>query len=214
MYLRLVYMDKTLIRGDVTELRGLLAFQSRGYYCSVPFSGSCRYDLVADIDHYLLRIQCKSSVYHEDLGVLAMGAKRTTTNTKKTINYLYSKDEIDYFYTYHDNYDFLIPVTDVNTGIYLRLKPPKNYVQHQINAAADYLFDNVITSVKQRTPINHYSNNYIVSLDPATNIEQSWSQEELLAKYTQRQINYIKECAWKKKMGYGLLWKFKEFPTL
>lgn len=49
-------MDSTLIRGDVNELQCILDFQKRGYYCSIPFSGSCRYDVIADIDGKLCRI--------------------------------------------------------------------------------------------------------------------------------------------------------------
>ena len=50
-------MDNTLIRGDVNELQCILDFQKRGYYCSIPFSGSCRYDLIVDINDKLYKIQ-------------------------------------------------------------------------------------------------------------------------------------------------------------
>lgn len=101
-------MDETLVRGDVVELQCILDFQKRGYYCSIPFSGSCRYDVVVDINGKLLRIQCKSSTYHED--TLHMSCCRQTTNTQTTIRYKYTSDEIDFFYTTWNGYGFLIPV--------------------------------------------------------------------------------------------------------
>ena len=77
-------MDETLIRGDVNELQCILDFQKRGYYCSIPFSGSCRYDVVVDINNHLYRIQCKSAAYHSEDGTLRISTTRSTTNTQKT----------------------------------------------------------------------------------------------------------------------------------
>lgn len=146
-------MNETLIRGDINELQCILDFQKRGYYCSIPFSGSCRYDLIVDIDDKLYKIQCKSSAYSEDEGVLKMSATRSTTNTQKTVRYTYSKDEVDYFYTSWNNYGFLIPINEVSTEKYLRVKPPKTGIQSTMSIASDYLIDNVIEAIKTQTPI-------------------------------------------------------------
>ena len=141
-------MDNTLIRGDVNELQCILDFQKRGYYCSIPFSGSCRYDVIADIDGKLCRIQCKSSTYNREEGTLKFSATRQTTNTKQTIRYTYSEEEIDYFYTSWENYGFLIPVSEVSTSKYLRVASPKQGIQETMSIAADYLIDNVIIAIK------------------------------------------------------------------
>lgn len=146
-------MDDTLIRGDVVELQCVLAFQERGYYCSIPFSGSCRYDVVVDIENKLYRIQCKSSSYHEEDGVLVMDATRSTTNTKKTTRHKYTKDEIDYFFTSWKNYCFLIPVEEVSTVKFLRVRSPKQGLQEQMSIASDYLIDNVIDAIKNNEEI-------------------------------------------------------------
>ena len=42
---QILIVDNNLIRGDINELQCILDFQKRGYYCSIPFSKSCRYDL-------------------------------------------------------------------------------------------------------------------------------------------------------------------------
>lgn len=205
-------MDKTLIRGDVNELQCILDFQKRGYYCSIPFSGSCRYDVIVDINNYLCRIQCKSSSYKEDDGVLVMNATRQTTNTSQTIRYKYTKEEIDYFYTSWNNYSFLIPVEEVSTSKYLRIKEPKNGIQETMSLASDYLLDNVLESIINQTPIKKYRDNRIISIE--NGVEKLWTTEELNNQYNERQIRYIKECIMKNGIAYKIKWKYKEFPVL
>lgn len=205
-------MDETLIRGDVNELQCILDFQKRGYYCSIPFSGSCRYDVVVDINNHLYRIQCKSSAYHEEDGTLRMSATRQTTNTITTTRYKYSKEEIDYFYTSWKEYGFLIPVEEVSTNKYLRVKEPKNGIQESMSLANDYLIDNVIESIINQTPIKKYKDNRIISIQ--NGVEKLWTTEELNNQYNERQIRYIKECIMKNGMAYKIKWKYKEFPAL
>lgn len=206
-------MDETLIRGDINELQCILDFQKRGYYCSIPFSGSCRYDVIVDINSKLLRIQCKSSTFHEEDGTLRINTTRSTTNTKETIRYTYSKNEIDYFYTSWKQYGFLIPVEETSTGKYLRVNIPKQGIQSSMSIAADYLIDNVIKSIINDLPIEKYVDNRIISIDE-DNKEKLWSSEELLNKYNERQIRYIKEKIMKGETAYNLKWRYKEFPVL
>lgn len=204
-------MEETLIRGDVVELQCILDFQKRGYYCSIPFSGSCRYDVVADVNGKLLRIQCKSSTYHED--TLHMSCCRQTTNTHSTTKYKYTSDEIDFFYTTWNGYGFLIPVQEVSTGKYLRLKEPLNGIQETMNIAADYLLDNVLDAIISHQPIKRYVENRFISIDK-NGKEKEWKASELKSKYNDRQIRYIKEAIRENKMAYEMKWKFKEFPSL
>lgn len=206
-------MDNTLIRGDINELQCILDFQKRGYYCSIPFSGSCRYDLIVDINDKLYKIQCKASSYSEDEGVLKMSATRSTTNTQRTIKYTYSEKEVDYFYTSWKEYGFLIPINEVSTEKYLRVKPPKNGIQSTMSIASDYLIDNVIQSITTQTPIKKYFNNRFISYSDLEE-EKLWTEEELKQQFDDRQIRYIKESISKNKMAYNYYWKYKEFPVL
>lgn len=206
-------MDETLIRGDINELQCILDFQKRGYYCSIPFSGSCRYDLIVDINDKLYKIQCKASSYSEDEGVLKMSATRSTTNTQRTIKYTYSENEVDYFYTSWKEYGFLIPINEVSTEKYLRVKPPKNGIQSTMSIASDYLMDNVIQSITTQTPIKKYFNNRFISYSDLEE-EKLWTEEELKQQFDDRQIRYIKESISKNKMAYNYYWKYKEFPVL
>ena len=206
-------MDNALIRGDINELQCILDFQKRGYYCSIPFSGSCRYDLIVDINDKLYKIQCKASSYSEDEGALKMSATRSTTNTQKTTRYTYSEKEVDYFYTSWKEYGFLIPINEVSTGKCLRIKPPKNGIQSTMSIASDYLIDNVIQSIITQTPIKKYSDNRFISYSDLEE-EKLWTAEELKQKFDDRQMRYIKESISKNKMAYNYYWKYKEFPVL
>lgn len=206
-------MDSTLIHGDINELQCILDFQKRGYYCSIPFSSSCRYDVVVDINNCLYRIQCKASTFNEIEGVIIMHALRQTTNTKGTIKYAYSKNEIDYFYTSWNNYGFLIPVEEVSTAKYLRVKEPKNGIQETMSIASDYLLDNVINSILNKNPILKYRDNRFISINEFGQ-EKVWSLEELKTCYSDRQIRYIKEQIMKNGIAYNIKWRYKEFPAL
>lgn len=206
-------MDSTLIHGDINELQCILDFQKRGYYCSIPFSGSCRYDVVVDINNYLYRIQCKASSFNQDEGVIKIYTTHQTTNTKGTTRYTYSKDEIDYFYTSWNNYSFLIPIEEVSTAKQLRVKEPKNGIQESMSIAADYLLDNVINSILNKTPILKYRDNRFISIDNS-GIEKLWTLNELKTIYNDRQIRYIKEQIMKNGVAYNIKWRYKEFPTL
>ena len=206
-------MDETLIRGDVNELQCILDFQKRGYYCSIPFSGSCRYDVIVDINHKLYKIQCKSSCFHEDDGTLRFCATRQTTNTKKTTSYKYTEDEVDYFYTSWNGYSFLIPIQETSTAKYLRVKKPLSGVQETMSIGSDYLIDNVINSIKENSPIQKYINNRIISIEE-NGEEKLWNQLDLLKIYNDRQIKYIKGKIMKDGIAYNKKWKYKEFPEL
>lgn len=207
--------DKTLIAGDVNEIKCILAFEERGYYTSIPFSGSSRYDVIADIEGKLIRIQCKSSHFYKgDESCIIFDATRSTTNTQKTVRYQYTKEEIDYFYTHFNGYDFLIPVEETSTSKILRFQLPKNNQVEQINVASDYLLDNVLNSIINETPIKRYIDSYIISTDLNTGEIKEWSYEELLKNYSERQFRYIKEAINMEKNAYNKKWIRKEFPTL
>ena len=142
-----------------------------------------------------------------------MSATRSTTNTQKTVRYTYSKDEVDYFYTSWNNYGFLIPINEVSTEKYLRVKPPKTGIQSTMSIASDYLIDNVIEAIKTQTPIQKYIDNRFISYSDLE-AEKVWTTHELEQTFDARQIRYIKESIAKNKMAYNYYWRYKEFPIL
>ena len=204
-------MYETQIKGDTNELRCILDFQKRGFYCSLPFSGSCVYDMIVDINDKLYKIQCKSSAYRN--GSLTVNLQRQTTNTKETVKYCYKTSEVNYFYTSYNNFSFLVPNTGKYTTLYLRVDKPKSAFLDTINVASDYLFDNVIDSILNEKKINKFIDRRIQSIDDFGNIKV-WTREELHKTYSSKQIYYIKDCIAKQKRAYGLKWVALEFPDI
>lgn len=207
--------EQTLIKGDVNELRCMLAFEEKGYCVSIPFDGSSKYDFIADVEGKLLRIQCKSSHYYKDDASIAFSCTCSTTNTQKTTRHSYSKEQIDYFMTAFNSYVFLIPVEETSGAEkILRLKEPKNNQVETINVASDYLFDNVLCSILNETPIKRFIDSYIKSVDKDGAVEEVWSYDRLKTVYNDRQIRYIKEAMRMDKMAYNKFWFREEFPNL
>lgn len=206
--------EQTLIKGDVNELRCMLAFEEKGYCVSIPFDGSSKYDFIADVEGKLLRIQCKSSHFYNDDTSISFSCTCSTTNTQKTTRHFYSKEQIDYFMTVFNAYTFLVPVEETSgSEKILRLKEPKNNQVEIINVASDYLFDNVLHSILNGTPIERFIDSYIKSVDK-NGVEEVWSYNRLKAVYNNRQIRYIKEAMRMNKMAYNKFWFRKEFPNL
>lgn len=212
---KFIMKDYTLIRGDLTEAKCIEDCIKRGYEVSLPFSGSSRYDVIADIDGKLIRIQCKASTFHEETGTLSINTTRSTTNTKGTKRHEYSEKEIDYFYTNYCQYGFLIPVNETSTGKILRFTPPPNNQIEAINVANDQLIDNVIDSIKNNKPIKKYIDSYIYSVDIVTGEKKEWRWKEITKKYNKRQISYIKQLLnHPEKTAYRKRWFSREFPSL
>lgn len=206
--------NETLIKGDVNELRCMLAFEEKGYCVSIPFDGSSKYDFIADVEGKLLRIQCKSSHYYKDDASIEFSCSCSTTNTKKTTRHSYSKEQIDYFMTAFNSYVFLVPIEETaGVAKILRLKEPKNNQIETINIASDYLFDNVLYSILNGAPIRRFIDTYIKSID-ANGQEEIWSYDKLKTVYNNGQIRYIKEAMRMNKMAYNKFWLREEFPNL
>lgn len=113
--------------GDTVELKCITKFIEMGYYCSIPYGNSAKYDFIADIDGKLLRMQCKKSSYVQRNGVIneksiIIHTCHQTTNTKCTKRSKYTDFEIDYFCTWFDNKVYVIPVNECGLSKTLNLE--------------------------------------------------------------------------------------------
>ena len=57
--LHYVVVRTTQRKGDIATSRAVATFTAMGYDVSVPLTDSAAYDLVVDVGHQLLRVQCK-----------------------------------------------------------------------------------------------------------------------------------------------------------
>jgi hypothetical protein len=93
-------------------------FLDRGYVPSIPLEPT-RYDLVAESDEGLKRVQIKSTNYQDDYGVWTVHVHRTKYDAGKQVQgsagkrrvVSYTKDEVDYFFIVTgDLTKYLIPI--------------------------------------------------------------------------------------------------------
>ena len=105
-------MDNSLKKGLMTELECQQSFIRLGYSISVPLGNFDKYDMIADVNGHLIRIQCKSATYDEKNDYISFNCRSVTTNTKKTNRHSYSRDEIDYFATSWNGKVYLVPVDE------------------------------------------------------------------------------------------------------
>ena len=71
-----------------------------------------------------------------------------TTNTKRTTRYLYSKDDIDYFYTYFQGQGYLVSIEEATGSTFRwRYEYPSTNQKAGIHIADEYKIQEVINSL-------------------------------------------------------------------
>ena len=126
-------------KGNLTELQCLTAFYEHGCHVSVPFGENSRYDMIADVDRKLIRVQVKtSSIKKGDLNAIEFSCRSSHVNSTGVKNIRYNADEIDYFATYWKGKCYLIPVSECSATKTLRFAPPKNGQRTGITFAEEY----------------------------------------------------------------------------
>lgn len=131
-------MNEMKQKGLLTEIHCQLAFTELGFLVMIPQSEDSRYDFVVDVQGKFLRIQCKTASISQDGSCISFSCRSTRSTTQENISRKYSKDEIDYFYTYYWGKSYLIPVEECSGEKTLRFIPPKSGQLAKINFAEDY----------------------------------------------------------------------------
>lgn len=152
-------MDITLQKGMLTEIRCIEKFIELGYFCSVPYGDSCKYDVIVDIDNVLYRIQCKSSTWAKDTVeekvAFVMNTNHTTVNTTGVKRYTYNVTEVDFFYTYFEGKHYLVPISEVEGKSTFRFRYLKN-IGHQranIHIAEEYEVEAILSKMLQKEEV-------------------------------------------------------------
>lgn len=152
-------MDNTLQKGMLTELRCIEKFIELGYFCSIPYGDSCKYDIIVDINNKLYRIQCKSSTWAKDTATtnvaFVMSTNHTTTNTTGVKRFTYNSEQVDYFYTYFEGEHYLVPIAEVEGKSTFRFRYSK-YLGNQkanVHIAEDYQIENIISKLLEKEEV-------------------------------------------------------------
>jgi hypothetical protein len=118
--------------GTVTEARILAALVSRGLNVLVPFGQGLPYDLVVEKDGKFQRVQCKT-------GALRSGVVQFNTSSDDHDNYEGLVDVFAVFCPQNEKvYWVPIGAAGKQTGMYLRIDPPKNGQTRNIRYAKEF----------------------------------------------------------------------------
>lgn len=128
--------------GEITESIVLAKLIEIGYECLIPWGHDHRYDIAIDDDGKLIRIQCKTARYLEEIGCIAFNTSITYARVggKSHIRKGY-KGEVDYFGVYSPDTGkvYLVPIEDApECSMHLRLQPARNNQQKGVKWAKDY----------------------------------------------------------------------------
>jgi hypothetical protein len=134
-------------KGAIAELELTAAAARLGVVVSRPLLEGRRYDLIFDIDHRLLRVQCKWGAQRGDLIVVRTSTSRHTP--RGYIRTTYSAEEIDAIaiYCHPLNRCFLLPIEELagQSYLHLRLAPARNNQRALVRMADDYDIAKMIT---------------------------------------------------------------------
>jgi len=133
-------------KGNIGEAIALAKFVELGIQVSVPFGDNARYDLIAEFNGKLNKIQIKYCSQITENNSISCPCSSSTYHTKYGIHHTY-ESEVDYmcFYLAPWNEIVLIPIEVIGNRkvIQIRKDLPKNK-QSNITLASDYSFEKTL----------------------------------------------------------------------
>ena len=101
-------------KGNIGESRILWEFVKRGIQVSIPFGDNARYDLVADFNGKLNKIQIKYCDQQIINGSIVLPCSSSTNHTTNK-HYTTYKNDVDYFAFYIPKWDvpLLVPIEEI-----------------------------------------------------------------------------------------------------
>ena len=137
-------------KGDLAELKVAADMIERGCRLSIPFGEDCDYDLIADYEGRLHRVQVK---FTESDGshIVNRCSSHSLTNGKVKQTKHYTAEMVDWIAVYDRTSDrcYYCPSSELGAGrsaLSLRLTPARNGQRLGIRDAGDYVNPNFGTS--------------------------------------------------------------------
>lgn len=129
-------------KGNLAELKVAADLANRGCCISIPFGEDCDYDLVADFEGILHRVQVK---YTKSNGQIILMRCRSHSLTKGKVRQTkyYTAEMVDWIAVYDQTSDrcYYLPASELGSGksyLHLRLVPTRNGQRIGIRNACDY----------------------------------------------------------------------------
>lgn len=143
---------RTKDQGILGEGQAIAKFVEYGIPISLPFGDNASYDLIADFNGKLNKIQVKTSTQVTD-GRTIFELVKKRINSGESIRKRYTASEVDYYvlYSLPRKTMYLVPFEKTNGAgqFSIRFIPPKNSQTHGINMEKDYLIDTVLEKIIQ-----------------------------------------------------------------
>lgn len=134
-------------KGNIGEALALAEFVKRGIQVSIPFGDNARYDLIADFNGKLQKIQVKYCGQEENINHSIICPCASSTNHTTNKHYTTYENDIDYFVFYLAQWEklLLVPIADIGSkkSIAFRMIKPLNN-QSNCTLVNDYLFDKIL----------------------------------------------------------------------
>lgn len=134
-------------KGNIGESIVLAEFIKRGIQVSIPFGDNARYDLIAEFNGKLNKIQVKYCNQLNDTGSVSCPCASSTNHTTNKHLSTYEND-VDYMCFYLACWDIItiVPIEQIGTKktISFRLDKPKTTNQFSVNLVEDYSFDKIL----------------------------------------------------------------------
>lgn len=134
-------------KGNIGESIVLAEFVKRGIQVSIPFGDNARYDLIAEFNGKLNKIQVKYCNQLSTTGSVSCPCASSTNHTTNKHLSTYEND-VDYICFYLACWDIvtIVPIEQIGTKktISFRLDKPKTTNQFNINLVEDYSFDKIL----------------------------------------------------------------------
>jgi hypothetical protein len=134
-------MLSSAAKGAIAEAEITAAAVELGLQVLRPIQEGCRYDLVLDLGHRFLRVQCKWAKRDGDVIVVRARTARHSP-TRGHVFSTYCADEIDGIAAFCQDTDacYWIPIEEISgkANLHLRLAPARNHQTIGLHFATDY----------------------------------------------------------------------------
>lgn len=129
--------------GDLAELKVACDLRERGCKLSIPFGEDCDYDLIADYEGVLHRVQVKYT-RSDGRRVIVRCRSHSLTNGKVRKTKQYTAATVDWIAAFDATSErcFYCPSSELGDGravLHLRLMPARNGQRLGVRDASDYL---------------------------------------------------------------------------
>jgi hypothetical protein len=93
----------TKLKADIAESAVITELLKRGFKVLKPMGDRLPYDLAADLNNKLIRIQVKSAWFNPKTRYFGVDVRRTKTNRRRMLRARYDKNDFDFAILYIDS---------------------------------------------------------------------------------------------------------------